>query len=260
MSVRIQSRAVAAVLSVSACVGLGQAVRAQTLEESSMEARFQLDLHVSDAALARFLPSGWSANVATQGPAKDANLRAIFIERLTINDANGRPVGDGSSILVYLTVPATDPSGANVQLVIGGITDDAADAPGPFGVYLAGTVHTLRRTTSSGSGPTVETQDWSFATATGEHLELHLTFEKGVGNRGAARDTPYYSAKNGYHEISRQQQVLDILRNVTTNPPDRVREFSFSAGGGGYAALFDGSQRPLSWDNILWLDRDVLIP
>jgi len=47
---------------------------------------------------------------------------------------------------------------------------------------------------------------------------------------------------------------------VTTNPPDRVREFSFTAGGGSYASLFDGSQQPLSWDNIVWLDRDVLTP
>jgi hypothetical protein len=52
--------------------------------------------------------------------------------------------------------------------------------------------------------------------------------------------------------------VLDILRNVTTSPRDRVRSFSFTAGGGTYAALFDGTERVLSWDNIVWLDRDVL--
>jgi len=84
----------------------------------------------------------------------------------TINGPEGRPVGDGSNILVYLTVPVTNPEGDNVQLVIGGITEDPADAPGPFGVYLPATTHTLRRTTTSGSGPIIETQDWVFATAT----------------------------------------------------------------------------------------------
>jgi len=261
MSACTLQRRVAALLALSAFAGLGKSVEAQTLVESSLETRFQLDLHVPDAALSRFLPVGWSVNMATRGPAKDANLRAIFIERLTVNDPDGRPVGDGTGILVYLTVPATTPDGDNVQLVIGGITDDAADAPGPFGVYLPGTVHTLKRMTSMGAGPVVETQDWSFAAASGEQLELHVTFERGVGNRGSARDTRYYSADDPSHyEISRQQQVLDILRNVTTNPPDRVREFSFTAGGGSYASLFDGSQQPLSWDNIVWLDRDVLTP
>jgi len=237
------------------------AIHAQTLVESSMEARFQLDLAVPQAALERMLPAGWRTNVATQGPAKDANLRVIFIERLTINDAEGRPVGDGSSSLVYLTVPVTDPDGQNVQLVIGGITEDPADAPGPFGVYLPAATHTLHRIVSSGTTPILETQDWVFTAASGERFEMHITFERGVANRGAVRDTRFHSAKDpSKYEISRQQQVLDILRNVTTNPQDRVRSFSFTGSGGAYAALFDGTERVLSWDNILWLDREVLRP
>ena len=58
---------------------------AQTMTEYSAEARFQLDLHVPDAVLMSFLPSGWTPNIAAQGAAKDANLRAVFIDRLTIN-------------------------------------------------------------------------------------------------------------------------------------------------------------------------------
>jgi hypothetical protein len=63
----------------------------------------------------------------------------------------------------------------------------------------------LQRTTTSGSGPIIETQDWVFAAATGERLEMHITFERGVGRRGAARDTRFYSAKDpDFYEISRQ--------------------------------------------------------
>lgn len=236
-------------------------VRAQEFVESSLEARFQLDLAVPQAALTRMVPAGWTTNVATQGAAKDANLRVIFIERMTINDVDGRPVGDGSNLLAYLTVPVTDPGGQNAQLVIGGLREDPADAPGPFGVYLPATTHTLRRETTSGSGPIVETQDWVFTAASGERLEMHITFERGVANRAPARQVRFYSAKDpSIYEVSAQQQVLDILRNVTTNPPDRVRSFSFTAGGGSYAALFDGTERVLSWDNIVWIGRDVSRP
>ena len=63
-----------------------------------------------------------------------------------------------------------------------------------------------------------------------------------------------------FFQISRQEQVLDILRNATTNPPDRVKEFTFQASGGSYAKLFDGSQKVLSWDNIMWINRTVLLP
>ena len=79
--------------------------------------------------------------------------------------------------------------------------------------------------------------------------------------RANPTETKFYSAKNpGFYQISRDEQVLDILRNVTTTPPDRVKEFSFKASGGSYAKLFDGTEKMLSWDNILWINRSVLVP
>ena len=235
---------------------------AQTLLEYSAEARFQLDFHVPDAALNALLPQGFTLNVATQGAAKDANIRVIFVDRMTINGADGKPVGKGSSRLVYLAAPVKDPSGANTQLVIGALTDEPADAPGPFGNYLLATTHTMQRSTANtGNGPLIDSQDWVFQAASGEHLELHVKYEHGVGNKGAAADVKFYSAKNpSVAQLSRQEQVLDILRNATTNPPDRVKEFSFKGSGGSYAKLFDGTERVLSWDNIVWLNRSVLQP
>ena len=248
---------------LAACVWIGFAwqVNAQTMVEYSSEARFQLDLHVPDAALANYLPAGWTPNIATQGPAKDANLRVVFIDRLTINAPDGKPSGKGSNRLVYLVAPVKDTTGANVQLVIGGLTEDPSDAPGPFGVYLPATTHTMQRSTSGGAGPILDSQDWTFASAGGERLEMRIKYERGVANKTNPADTKFYSAKNpNFFQISRQEQVLDILRNVTTNPPDRVKEFSFKAGGGSYARLFDGTEKVLSWDNILWINRTVLVP
>jgi hypothetical protein len=234
---------------------------AETLVESSSETRFQLDLHVPDAALAAFLPAGWTSNAATQGAAKDANLRAVFIDRVTINGPDGKPVGKGSNRLVYLVAPVKDPTGVAAQLVIGGLTEDPSDAPGPFGNYLLASTHTMQRTTSSsGTGPILDSQDWVFAAATGEHLEMHVKYERGAGSRGNISDVKFYSAKNpSYFQISRQDQVLDITRNVTTNPPDRVKDFSFKGSGGTYAKLFDDTTKVLSWDNIIWTNRSVVL-
>ena len=252
----IRILAVAAVMAFFARYG-----NAQTNVENSSEARFQLDLHVPDAVLASFLPKGWSPNIAAQGAAKDANLRAVFIDRVTINAPDGKPVGKGTNRLVYLVAPVKDPSGANVQLVIGGLTEDPADAPGPFGNYLPATTHTMQRSTSTGGSSNLDSQDWVFAAATGERLEMHIKYERGVANRANPAEVKFYSAKNpGFYQISKQEQVLDILRNATTNPPDRVKEFSFKAGGGSYSKLFDGTEKLLSWDNILWINRSVLLP
>jgi len=253
---------VAAMLIAACSLAVPGSARAQTPVEHSSEARFQLDVKVNDAALAAYLPPGWTPNVAAQGAAKDCNLRVIFIDRVTVNAPDGKPVGKGSSRLVYLAAPVKDPSGATVQLIIGGLIDDPAGAPGPFGNYLAAATSSVQRSTAStGGGPVLDSQDWVFASATGERLELHIKFEKGVGNKGNQNETRFYSAKNPtFYQISRQEQVLDILRNVTTSPPDRVKEFSFKAGGGSYAKLFDGTEKSLSWDNILWINRTVLLP
>ena len=154
-----------------------------------------------------------------------------------------------------------DPTGANVQLVIGGLTEDPADAPGPFGVYLQASTHIMQRSTAALGGLIMDSQDWTFAASTGERLELHIQYERGVANKGNPNEVKFYSAKNpSFFQISRQEQVLDILKNVTTNPPDRVKEFSFKGSGGSFAKLFDGTEKVLSWDNILWINRSVMLP
>ena len=262
MSTRSSRRLLTTLLLAGAVVVGARLLRAQAQPiEVSAEARFQLDLHVPDAAVNSMLPTGFTPNVATQGAAKDCNLRAIFVDRMTINGPDGKPAGKGSSRLVYLAAPVKDPSGANAQVVIGGLVDDPADAPGPFGVYLAATTtHTMQRSTSTmGSGPAIDSQDWVFQAPTGEHLELHIKYEHGIANKGNPSEGKFYSAKNpATVQIWRQEQVLDILRNPTTNPRDKVKEFSFKASGGSYAKLFDGTEKPVSWDNVIWLNRTIL--
>jgi hypothetical protein len=242
---------------VAILAGCALCAHAETLVEHSSEIRFQLDLHVPDAAMKAYLPEGWAPNIAAQGAAKDANLRLVFIDRVTINGPDGKPVGKGSNRLVYLVAPVKNPAGANVQLVIGGLSEDPADVPGPFGNYLLATTHNMARSTNGAA----DSQDWDFRAATGEHLEMHIKYQRGVANKGNPVDTKFYSAKNPeFYQISRQEQVLDIMKNVTTNPPDHVKEFSFKASGGSYAGLFDGTEKVLSWDNILWINRSVFVP
>lgn len=235
---------------------------AETPIERSSETRFQLDFQVPAAALAAYLPQGFTINIAATGAAKDCNLRIVFIDRVTINASDNSPKGKGSNRLAYLVAPVKNAAGENVQLVIGGLTEDPADAPGPFGNYLLASTHDMIWSTkSSGSGPIIESQDWVFAAATGERLEMHITYERGTAPLRPMADTKFYSAKNpAFYQISRQEQALDIMRNVTTTPPDHVKSFSFKGGGGSWAKLFDGTEKVLSWDNILWLNRMVLLP
>ncbi len=225
-----------------------------------MEVRFQLDLNAPDEVIKSMLPEGFTSSVATQGAAKDCNVRLIFADRFTVNGADGKPVGKGSSRIVFFAAPVKDKAGANAQLILGGLADDENDVPGPFGNYLFANVHEMKRTTSTtATGAVVDTQDWVFQARTGEHLEMHITYERGAGNRsGRAQDAKFYSAKTpAYMEVSHQEQMLEILRNTTTNPPDKVKSFSLKIGGGSFEKFAPASAKPLSWDNIVWLNRQI---
>ena len=151
-----------AALLLVACPALARPMHAETLLEHSAETRMQLDFVVADAALKALLPAGWETDVATAGGAKDCNLRVIFVDRSDITGPDGAP--RGTSQLVYLEVPVKKP-GADLagRMVIGGLTADAKDAPGPFGVYKAAASHRLERSTTGAAGQPIQTaENWEF--------------------------------------------------------------------------------------------------
>jgi hypothetical protein len=234
---------------------------AQTFVEQGVEHRFQLDFHVPDAALQKMLPQGWEPAIATAGPAKDANIRMIFIDRVDVLGQDGKPLGKGATRLVYLAVPVKQTAGSQTgQMIVGGLTEDAAGAPGFFGTYQHATTAKMTRSVSSSGGAVLVDEDWDFAAASGEHMQVHVKYERAAATRGGGEVKFFNPADPMKYQIFKTEQIIDITRNATTNPPDRVKEFSYEAGGGSIAALFDGTEKVLSWDSFPWYNRTVLAP
>jgi hypothetical protein len=233
--------------------------RAETLVEQNAEFRMQLDFVVPDAGLRKFLPAGWEPNVATQGPAKDCNLRLIFIDRVDITGADGAPTG--SSRLVYLAAPVKQSGGSNAgQMIIAGLTTDPKDAPGPFGNYELATTARMERSVNSAGKDTLMEENWEFAAASGERLEVHLRYERAPARKGGA-EVKFFSPSNpSSYLIFKTEQGIDIMRNATVPIRDRVKEFSYKAGGGRLAPLFDGTERVVSIDSFHWYNRGVYQP
>ena len=244
-------------LASTAAAGAG----AQTVLEQAAEHRYQLDFRVPDAALQKMLPAGWETVIATQGPAKDANLRMIFIDRFAVMGADGKPQGKGSSRLVYLAIPVRQTGTANAgQMIIHGLVESAADAPGPFGVYQHATTARMSRTASATGGVTLNAESWEFRAAGGEFMAIDIKYERGPAVKGGAEVRFFHPADPAKYQLFKTEQAIDIMRNPTTNPPDRVKEFSYKAGGGRIAALFDGTERVVSWDVFPWYIRTISAP
>jgi hypothetical protein len=247
-------------LLLAACPGPARPALAETLLEHSAETRMQLDFVVSDAALKRLLPAGWETDVATSGGAKDCNLRMIFVDRSDITGPDGAP--KGTSQLVYLEVPVKK-TGNNLagRMVIGGLTADAKDAPGPFGVYKPATSHRMERSTAGAAGQPIQTtENWEFAGPNGERMELHLKYERRTARRGVGEIKLFSGADPSFYHIVKLAQGLDPMRNATVPSRDTVSEFQYKGTGGILGALFDGSERVVSIDSIHWNDRAIYLP
>jgi hypothetical protein len=240
---------------------LTTAATAQTVVQRSSEHRFQLDFHVPDAALQKMLPPGWTPAVATAGPAKDANLRVIFIDRIAGFGADGKPLTSGATQLVYVAIPVKQTSGTETgQMIIAGWTKDATDAPGTFGVFRRADGAMMQRTISNTRGAEINDEYYAFTAATGERFNVRVKYQRGALAKGGGEVKFFDPANPRKYQIFKTEQALDITRNATTNPPDHVMEFSYSVGGGKLASLFDGTERVLSWDSFPWYDRTVLNP
>ena len=251
-----------ALLASCAVAGFVGQASAETFVEHSAEVRMQLDFVVPDAALKTFLPGGWEPNVATSGAAKDCNLRMIFIDRVDITKQDGSPATPGSNQLVYLAVPIKQPStNTNGQMLIFGLTADPKDAPGAHGVYVHANSPRMERTTSTGAGnATLTDEAWEFAAPSGERLDLRLKYERAAGRKSNNEVKFFSSVKPDFYQIFKIDQSLDIMRNATVQVRDRVKEFSYKAGGGKIAPLFDGSERVVSIDALHWYNRGVYLP
>jgi hypothetical protein len=235
---------------------------AETLIEQSAESRLQLDFHVPDAALQKALPAGWEPAIATAGPAKDANLRLIFVDRIGITGADGKPIGTGTNRMAILAIPVKQTAtGVTGQMIIGGITEDPADAPGPYSVYLPASTHRVERAVKSEAGTTMAGEEtWDFQAAGGEHLAAHITYQRKAPVHLTSEVKFFSPADPSVYQIVRMDQGLDIMRNASIAVADHVRSFEYTATGGKFAALFDGTERVLSWDSIPWHNRSISKP
>lgn len=255
MKVKIANVAV----SFALCAASATQARAESFVEHSAEFRMQLDFVVADTALRKFLPSGWETNIATQGPAKDCNLRVIFIDRVDITGADGAPMG--TNRLVYLAVPVKQNGSTAVgQMIIAGLTTDPKDAPGPFGNYEFATSHRMERSVAASTGKdTLMEEHWEFATASGERLEAHLKYERSPARKGSS-EVKFFSPTNpSSYQIFKTEQGIDIMRNATINVRDRVKEFSYTVAGR-LGSLFDGTERVVSIDSFHWYNRGIYLP
>src|SRR5215468_2489403 len=256
----IASSAAGAWLAAGALTAAAPPAGADTLVENSAEFRFQLDFRVNDTALQKMLPAGWEPAIATQGPAKDCNLRLIFIDRVDVTNPDNTP--KTADQLVYIAIPVKQTGTSNVgQMIINGLVSDAKEAPGPFGNYVHAPSVKVSRSFSTIEGVTVGEENWEFIGGNGERLETHVKYERSAARRNPTAEVKFFNpTKPDTYQVFKVDSGLDIMKNASVPVKDRVKEFSYKVTGGPIGALFDGAEKALSWDSFHWYNRGIYTP
>ncbi len=239
--------------------GAVQSASAETLIENSAEFRFQIDFHVNEAALQKLLPAGWEQVIATQGPAKDANLRVIFIDRIDVTNPDGTP--KTSDQLVYVAIPVKQTGTSNAgQIIISGLVSDAKQAPGSFGDYVAADAK-VSRSFATADGATQGEENWEFVAPGGERFGTHIKYERGPARKNPIQEVKFFNPANPTsYQVFKVESGIDVMKNASVPVKDRVKEFSYKVAGGKVGALFDGTEKVLSWDSFHTYNRAIYAP
>ena len=118
----------------------------------------------------------------------------------------------------------------------------------------------MSRTSSAAGAAMTGSENWEFAAASGERIEVQIEYERGPLVKGNPEVKFFYPNDTAKYLTFKVDQAIDIMRNATTNPPDHIKKFIYKAGGGKIAALFDGTEKVVSWDSFPWYIRTVSAP
>lgn len=244
----------ASALLFGACVA--RSASAQRVTEWSIESRTTLSFRVNEGAVQRLLPPGWTAAPSTAATNRGGNLTVVLIERQLVLDGQGKLLRTGTSRYVVLAVPARNAANEVNTVIVGGLSPEGS---GAYGAYLtAGIARVERSAAAQGEDAGQATEHWEFAAASGEHLELRLSFRRAAPVRSHVETT----MRSGTHpEVTRTyriDQAVDLLRSAATD--DRIVALTFSATGPSFASLFDGAEQLLSVTSLPWYAREVAVP
>ena len=238
--------------------GMAQQASAETLVENSAEFRFQLDFHVNDDARCRncFPPAG-SQPSRRRAPPRMPTCGSSSSTASTSPTLTTRP--KTTDQLVYVAIPVKQTGTSNIagQMIIAGLACDAKESPGPFGNYEPRTPRLRARSRPTRASPKARRTGSSRRQrrAHGDPCQIRARL-------GASQSDP----RGEVLRSAQPERLSDLQGRFRARHHEerlgagegRVKEFTYKVTGGNLGALFDGTEKVLSWDSFHWYNRAIL--
>jgi hypothetical protein len=259
---KLMGQKIAASVLVLACLALAPAAAQSPSPDPlgtpagfSQEIRTVVTFKIPDEVAQSLLPAGWTVSPIAQGPAKGANLSAVFAETLLGLGADGKPVGAPEPFVV-LSVPAKSgqENAFGIVVVYGG----AQAVPGYYRVGKPARVSIARSVQGQDLAKTVE-ETWTVAGEGGERLSLRLAYEAGQPNRGQFDSRNVSAADPKVRRNYRIDQGSFVIRSPGSSI-DRAKAVSVEASGGVLGKIFSGPPEIVSVAALPWYARQMFVP
>jgi hypothetical protein len=230
------------------------ALAAEKYVGGNSDVRTILAFKAADAAVQKFLPEGWELDVATSGPAKDVNLRVTFVDRLSMQDADGK--SQPLARIVALSIPAKKKASATRGTVLL-VTYTSGASGGAYGVSVNAQTKMERKVAIDTAGAASVEESWEAQAPDGNSIQLQIQYSRGVPAPAKAESLLFSAVKPDFYRIYRYEQSADVVRGAGV---DRVQKVVFKAAGPKLAPLFDGSEQLLGVTSVPWYTRQTYLP
>lgn len=226
---------------------------------TELQNRVVLTFKANSQEVQRWLPAGWQAEPVAGGPSKDSNLFVLFVERVLVQDAEGKPAAP-TSRNVTLVIPARNTtSGESAPLVVRTYDSDANALPGFYKAAVGAAVEREQSASGSGTKPARGSERWAMKDGKGGTIDLLLDYERGTPARVKQDMKPRSAIDPATWRIYRQEQLLYLLKSTAVNM-DRIKQYRFEVKVPELEKLFDGKEQLVSVIDIPWYSRQTFLP
>lgn len=228
--------------------------------QSTLDSRIVLAFVANTAEIQRWLPAPWQPSPVASGPAKDANLVVVFVDRLLNQDAEGKPTAIAAYRAVALAIPARNPqSGDSGPLLVRIYNSNPNEIPGFYKTAVLASVEREISWSGIDNSLGMAHERWEVKDGKGGTLQLQLQYQRGVPTRGKLEAKPRSGSDPATWRIYRIEQATDVVKSLPAGI-DRLKSYHFRSNVAELQKLFDGSERLISVTAIPWYTRQTLLP
>ena len=234
------------------------AIAGEKLFGANIDKRTALWFKVPDAAIGKFVPNGWVSDPVAAGPFKGANAAVVLIDSYFASDASEQPIPPFYGFVLALPAKKPGIDIADNLIVVFGITSED-QAPGAYGVYIAGKAAIERTSKLSTDAGMMIRENWQLASKDGNELEVSLQFKRGSTIRGKIDGRTVSGAHPDHYHINHIDHATEVIRSSAAGV-DRVEKLAFRATGPRLSQIFDGTEQLLGIGSTPVFSRTIWVP